>query len=252
MNSLTVVIITKNEERNIFEAVRSAFFVADKVIVVDSGSTDRTVEIARESGAYVITREWDNDFAAQRNFGDKCAATDWILHLDADERINEELASNIKKVLENPKDAIYKFIRRNSAFGRNFKYGVLAPDTVLRMYPLGKASWVEKVHERPVGNLPIITLQGYLQHFVYTDFTQYLNKMNLYSTIGARNNKDKGKKAGVIKDIVLRPFFAFLKMYLVKGGILEGWLGFVLCLTYANYTLNKYVKLKLLKDGENK
>ena len=75
----------------------------------------------------------------------------------------------------------------------------------------------------------------------------YLNKMNLYSTIGAQNNKDKGKKAGVVKDIVLRPFLAFLKMYLLKGGILEGWIGFVLCLTYANYTLNKYVKLKLFR-----
>ena len=247
MNNLTVVIITKNEEHNISDAVKNAFSVADKVIVVDSGSTDRTVDLARESGAYVVTRDWDNDFAAQRNFGDKCVDTEWVLHLDADERINEELASDINKVLKNPKDAIYKFVRRNSAFGREFKYGVLAPDTVLRMYPLGKATWKEKVHERPVGNIPIITLKGYLKHFVYIDFYQYLNKMNLYSTIGARNNKDKGKKAGVIKDIVLRPFLAFLKMYLLKGGILEGWLGFVLCLTYANYTLNKYVKLKLLK-----
>ena len=112
-------------------------------------------------------------------------------------------------MLENPKDAIYKFIRRNSAFGRNFKYGVLAPDTVLRMYPLGKASWVEKVHKRPVGYLPIITLQGYLQHFVYTDFDQYLNKMNFYSTIGDSNNKEKGKKASVIKGMVLRFFCIF-------------------------------------------
>lgn len=247
MNNLTVVIITKNEEHNISDAVKNAFSVAYKVIVVDSGSTDKTVDLARESGAYVITRNWDNDFAAQRNFGDKCVDTEWVLHLDADERISEELAYDIKKVLENPKDAIYKFIRRNSAFGRNFKYGVLAPDTVLRMYPLGKATWREKVHERPVGNLPIIKVNGYLTHCVYTDFNQYLNKMNLYSTIGAQNNKDKGKKSSVIRDIVLRPFGAFLKMYLLKGGILEGWLGFVLSLTYANYTLNKYVKLKLLK-----
>lgn len=246
MSCLTVVIITKNEEHNIVGAVKSAFTVASKVIVVDSGSTDKTVELARANGALVVTRKWDNNFAAQRNFGDQYVDTDWVLHLDADERIGSELVEDIKAVLTVDKEALYKFTRRNQAFGKEFRFGVLAPDTVLRMYPLGKARWVEKVHERPVGDLPIITLRGYLQHFVYTDFGQCLNKMNLYSTIGARNNKDKGKKAGVIKDIVIRPFLAFLKMYLLKGGILEGWLGFVLCLTYANYTLNKYVKLKLL------
>lgn len=247
MSNLTVVIITKNEEHNIADAVKNAFNVASKVVVVDSGSTDKTIELAKGNGALVVTRQWDNNFAAQRNFGDQHVETEWVLHLDADERISEELASDIKKALENSKEAIYKFVRRNSAFGREFKHGVLAPDTVLRMYPLNKASWVEKVHERPVGNLPIIKLSGYLQHFVYTDFSQYLNKMNLYSTIGAQNNKDKGKKSSVVRDIILRPFGAFLKMYLLKGGILEGWLGFVLCLTYANYTLNKYVKLKFLK-----
>ena len=107
MNNLTVVIITKNEEHNISDAVKNAFSVAYKVIVVDSGSTDKTVDLARESGAYVITRDWDNDFAAQRNFGDKCVDTEWVLHLDADERISEELAYDIKKVLENSEERLY-------------------------------------------------------------------------------------------------------------------------------------------------
>ena len=167
------------------------------------------------------------------------------------EEIKKYFDEDIIDILKKPKDALYRFVRRNHAFGRDFRYGVLAPDTVLRMYPLGKAHWIEKVHERPVGNLPVVKLKGYLKHFVYTDFNQYLNKMNFYSTIGAQNNKDKGKKVDIINDIVLRPFAAFLKMYLLKKGFLEGWLGFVLCLTYANYTLNKYVKLKLLEDGGN-
>ena len=247
MSCLTVVIITKNEEHNIVGAVKSAFTVASKVIVVDSGSTDKTVELARANGALVVTRKWDNNFAAQRNFGDQYVDTDWVLHLDADERIGSELVEEIKAVLTVDKEALYKFTRRNQAFGKEFRFGVLAPETVNRMYPVGKAIWKEKVHERPVGNLPIIKLNGYLQHFVYTDFNQYLNKMNLYSAIGAQNNKDKGKKASVVRDILLRPFGAFFKMYLLKGGILEGWLGLVLSLNYANYTLNKYVKLKLLK-----
>jgi len=247
MSNLTVVILTKNEEHNIVDAIKSSFQVASKVLVIDSGSTDKTIELAKANGAYVIGRDLNNDFAGQRNFADNYVDTEWVLHLDADERINDELVKAIKVVLDEDKPMLCKFIRRNHAFGRTFKYGVLAPDTVLRMYPVGKASWKEKVHERPVSDLPVVILKGYLKHFVYTSFNQYLNKMNLYSTIGAQNNKDKGKKASVVKDIVLRPFLAFLKMYLLKGGILEGWIGFVLCLTYANYTLNKYVKLKLLR-----
>lgn len=247
MSHLTVVIITRNEELNIVNAIKSAFLVASKVIVVDSGSTDKTVELARGNGAIVVARNWDNNFAAQRNFGDQYVDTDWVLHLDADERIGLELVEDIKAVLRENKEALYKFTRINQVFGKEFRFGVLAPETVSRMYPAGKAIWKEKVHERPVGNLPIIKLNGYLKHFVYTDFNQYLNKMNLYSTIGAQNNKDKGKKTNVIRDIVFRPLAAFLKIYLLKGGVLEGWLGFVLSLTYANYTLSKYVKLKLLK-----
>jgi len=247
MNNLTVVILTKNEEHNIVEAIKSSFSVANKVLVIDSGSTDRTVELARSNGAYVICRDLDNDFAGQRNFADKYVDTGWVLHLDADERINAELAQSIRSVLKESKAVLCRFVRRNNAFGRTFRYGVLAPDTVLRMYPVGQVSWKEKVHERPVGDLNIVTLKGSLTHYVYTSFEQYLNKMNLYSSIGAINNNDKGKKAGILKDIVLRPFLAFLKMYILKGGLLEGWLGFVLCLTYANYTLNKYVKLKLLR-----
>ena len=116
------------------------------------------------------------------------------------------------------------------------------------MFPKDLVKWEGKVHESPVGNLPIITLQGFLKHYTYTDFDQYISKMNAYSTIGAQNNKAKNKKVSVIKDFVLRPFFAFIKMYILKKGFLEGWLGFVLCLNYANYTLNKYVKLKLINE----
>ena len=179
MNSLTVVIITKNEEHNIVDAIKNAFTVASKVVVVDSGSTDNTVELAKENGALVVTRQWDNNFAAQRNFGDQHVETEWVMHLDADERIGEELVEAIKVIPLKNKEALYKFNRINHAFGRDFRFGVLAPDTVLRMYPLGKATWIEKVHERPVGDLPIVKLDGYLKPFVYTDFNQYLNKMNL-------------------------------------------------------------------------
>ena len=248
MNSLTVVILTKNEENNIVDAILNARQVTDKVLVVDSGSTDKTIELAEANGAKVIYRTWDSDFAAQRNFALHHVETEWVLYLDADERINDELATSIKRAMQSPEKAMYRFIRRNSAFGRDFKYGVLGPDSVVRMFPKDLVKWEGKVHESPVGNLPVITLQGFLKHYTYTDFDQYISKMNAYSTIGAQNNKAKNKKVGVIKDFVLRPFFAFIKMYVLKKGFMEGWLGFVLCLNYANYTLNKYVKLKLINE----
>ena len=248
MNSLTVVILTKNEENNIVDAILNARQVTDKVLVVDSGSTDKTIELAEANGAKVIYRTWDSDFAAQRNFALHHVETEWVLYLDADERMNEELVSCINKEMQSPKSAVYRFIRRNSAFGKEFKYGVLAPDGVLRMFPKDKARWEGKVHENPVGNLPVRTLSGFLKHYTYKDFSQYLNKMNSYAAIGAQNNKAKNKKVNVIKDLVFRPFFAFFKMYVLKKGFMEGWLGFVLCINYANYTLNKYILLKMIDE----
>lgn len=248
MANVTVVILTKNEELNIASVIENAKSVSDNILVVDSGSTDKTVELARENGAKVVFREWDNDFSTQRNFALERIDTDWVLYLDADERLNERLASDVKSVVESGKVAMYRFVRRNSAFGRDFKYGVLGPDSVIRLFPKDKVRWQDKVHERPVGDLPVITLNGYMKHYTYRTFKQYVQKMNQYSSIGAQNYYDKHKKVSIIGDFVFRPAFAFLKMYVLKKGFLEGWLGFVLCLNYANYTLNKYVKLKLLNE----
>lgn len=252
MSDVTVVILTKNEELNIVDAIENAKRVADKVILVDSGSVDNTILLAKRHGAIVLHREWDNDFSAQRNFALEHVDTDWVLYLDADERLDEKLILEIKAALESGTQVMYRFIRRNSAFGRDFKYGVLGLDSVIRFFPKDKVRWHDKVHERPVGDLPVLTLKGYLKHFTYRTFEQYVQKMNQYSSIGAQNYHDKHKKVSILGDFILRPFFAFFKMYIIKRGFLEGWLGFVLCLNYTNYTLNKYVKLKLLnKEKEN-
>ena len=246
MDNLTVIILTKNEEKNVVDVIANAKKVTDKILIVDSGSTDKTVELATASGAKVVYRAWDNDFATQRNFALEHVETEWVLYLDADERMNEELISCVKKEMQSPKSVMYRFVRHNSAFGKEFKYGVLAPDSVLRMFPKDKAKWKGKVHENPVGDLPVRTLLGFLKHYTYVDFAQYLNKMNSYAVIGAQNNKTKNKKVGVIKDFIFRPFFAFFKMYILKRGFMEGWLGLVLCFNYANYTLNKYILLKMI------
>ena len=191
-------------------------------------------------------RAWDNDFSAQRNFALKHLNTEWVLYIDADERMSDGLIKDVKIAINN-NPAIYKFERRNNAFGRSFKYGVLGPDYVIRLFPKDKGYWEGKVHEKVVCNLPLKVLSGHIEHFTYKDFNEYLEKMNMYSTIGAVKNYEAGKKVKYIKDLIFRPFFAFIKMYILKKGFLEGWMGFVLCINYANYTLNKYIKLMLME-----
>lgn len=248
-NNLTIVILTKNEEKDIVDAIKNAQKLTDKVLIVDSGSTDKTVALAEANNAKVVYRAWDNDFAAQRNFALQHVDTDWILYLDADERMNDGLIADIAKATVSDREALYRFERRNSAFGRDFKYGVLGPDSVVRLFPSKGVKWEGKVHERPVGEFPEKTLKGYLKHYTYASFDEYLEKMNKYASIGAEDRKLRGKKCSVLKDFIFRPAFAFFKMYVLKAGFLEGWMGFVLCLNYANYTLNKYVKLKMMGDN---
>lgn len=247
-DNLTVVILTKNEEKDIVKAINNAQRLTEKVLIVDSGSTDKTVALSKEKGAEVVYREWDNDFATQRNFALQHVTTEWVLYLDADERMNNELIADIASKLNQDKKAQYRIIRRNSAFGRDFRYGVLGPDSVVRLFPTKGVKWEGKVHERPVSEFQEATLNGYLKHYTYASFDEYMEKMNKYASIGAIDRKQKGKRCSVIRDLVLRPTFAFFKMYILKLGILEGWLGFVLCLNYANYTLNKYTKLKMLGE----
>lgn len=246
MSNITVVILTKNEEGHIVDVIKNAQKLADKVLIVDSGSTDRTLELAEENKAKVVYRAWDNDFSAQRNFALKHVETEWVLYLDADERMNDKLIDNIKSAIEKEL-AIYKFERRNNAFGRSFKYGVLGQDSVIRLFPTDQGYWKGKVHEKVICKLPLKILDGYIEHYTYKDFDEYLTKMNMYSAIGAVKNYESGKKVKYIKDFIFRPFFAFIKMYILKKGFLEGWIGFILCLNYANYTLNKYVKLMLVE-----
>ena len=247
-DNLTVVILTKNEEKDIVAAIQNAQKLTDKVLIVDSGSTDKTVEIAKQHGARVVFRAWDNDFAAQRNFALQHVDTVWVLYIDADERMNDILLEDIRAKVAESEKKMYRLIRRNSAFGRDFKYGVLGPDSVVRLFPSQGVIWEGKVHERPVGKFAEETLKGYLQHYTYASFDEYLEKMNKYASIGAVDRKMRGKKCSVIKDFIFRPAFAFFKMYILKLGFLEGWMGLVLCLNYANYTLNKYVKLKMLGE----
>lgn len=246
--NLTVAVLTKNEEKNIVDVVRNALQVAKDVLVIDSGSTDKTVALAEQAGARVVFRAWDNDFAAQRNFAFEHTDKEWILYLDADERLNDELMEAIKAVVANNQDMQYAIKRKSVAFGQEFSYGVLKPDFVPRLFKKQHVKWVNKVHERPVCEDKLIVLDGYIRHYTYTGWGQYFNKFNQYTTIWAENAYENGKRSGFLAAYG-HAFFSFIQMLILKKGLLDGRLGVTLCVYHFMYTLTKYIKLIDLQRG---
>lgn len=252
MNKLTVVILTKNEEKNIVDVVRNAKKVTDEVFIIDSGSTDKTVALAEASGAKVLYRAWDNDFAAQRNFALQHVTTQWVLYLDADERLNVQLIEAIKKVVDKDKENQFSIKRKSVAFGQEFNYGVLKPDFVPRLFKTKNVQWVNKVHEKPVCKDALEVLDGYIEHYTYTGWQQWLIKFDQYTTIWAEDAYVNGKRVGLCKAIG-HACFGFIQMAILKRGVLDGTMGFVMSCNHFFYTLMKYLKLiELQRKGENK
>lgn len=242
MDNITIVILTKNEEKNIQDAIENAFLVTKNVLIVDSGSTDKTIEIAENLGAKVVYRAWDNDFSAQRNFALEYVDTDWVLYLDADERLNDELVKAVKTVLEKNENKKYTIRRKSVAFGKIFNYGVLYPDHVCRMFKKNRIKWVNKVHERPECIDQEVILDGYAEHYTYVSWDQYYVKFNQYTTIWAEDAYENGKRSNLISAF-LHAVGGFLHMAIVKRGLLDGGMGLVLCCNHFSYTLAKYLKL---------
>lgn len=242
MSDVTVVILTKNEELNIVEVVKNARLLTNKVLVVDSGSTDQTVELAEKSNAKVVYRAWNNDFAAQRNFALKHVETVWVLYLDADERLNSNLIEAVKRVVSSNKDEQYAIKRKSVAFGQAFNYGVLKPDFVYRLFKTSHVKWVNKVHEKPLCNDKIVTLDGYIEHYTYIGWEQWLKKFDQYTTIWAEDALLRGKRVSLIGAFG-HALFGFVQMAILKKGILDGGLGLVMSCNHFFYTLMKYLKL---------
>ena len=248
MQNLSIIILTKNEERNIAAAVFNAKQCTEIVIVIDAGSTDKTVMLAEQAGAKVIFRAWDNDFAAQRNFVLDKIVTEWVLYLDADERLNSQLIDSIKAVAascENNKQ--YTIKRYSHAFGQQFRHGVLRPDRVARLFPRKQVLWEGKVHERPVCTLNKGELPGHIEHYTYESWQQYFQKFNQYTSLWAEGACKNGKTS-TMAGAFAHPLYAYIQMTFLKAGFLDGWLGIVLCCNHFSYTLTKYLKLKELGE----
>ena len=246
---LSVAIVTLNEEENLARTLASVSW-AQEIIVVDSGSTDRTVEIARSINATVLERPWPG-FAAQKNFALTQCTGDWILSLDADEELSPELQQQIRHTLSSAPtfDAFY-LKRRNLFLGRWIKHGGFYPDPKLRLFrnrlPSPPQFEARPVHETLHFAGPTATLDGDILHHAYPTLSSYIEHMDRYSSLGAQLLIDKGRTSANIftffARIVIFPFFGFKWNYLFRLGFLDGREGLLLNLYHACYSSWKYAK----------
>lgn len=249
MSSLAVIILTKNEEKHIEAAIQNAKKCADEVLIIDSGSTDNTVAIAKKNGAIVRYRAWDDDFAAQRNFALEQTTADWVLYLDADERMDETMCREIRYIVVENRVGEYGLKREVIFNGYRFKHGIFAPDIVYRLFPREAVTWVGKVHEHPETNLQKSILKGALDHYSYESWHHWLQKADHYTTIWAEEQYSKGKRITLGKAFS-HSFVGGLRALLLKGAFLDGWMGVFSSYQHAFYTMLKYVKLHELQQRE--
>lgn len=248
---IAVLILTYNEEKNIEDCLRSVDF-ADEVIIIDSGSTDKTIEIAEKMGAKCVYHPMNEGFAGQRNFALTQTQAQWVLYLDSDERITPELGAEIQQVIQKTEQCAYNILRMNIVFGQQVKYGGHSPDWSLRLYPRTAISWEGLVHEQANVTLPIEKLTHHMFHHTYTSWDRYFFKFNQYTAMMAEQMDRRGKRAS-FADIVLRPIAGFLRFFVFKSGWRDGKIGFILAVFHGFYTMAKYVKLYYLqKESQNK
>lgn len=239
--SLSVVIITLNEETNLARTLQSVAW-ADEIVVVDSGSTDRTREIAESFHAKFFVEPW-RGFAGQKNFALCKASGDWILSLDADEEVEPALADEISTAMKTPSAAGFYIPRKNFFLGRWMRHGGFYPDRKLRLFRRGTAQFEDRlVHEDLHLNGAAGNLRGHLMHRAYPTLASYLDHMNRYSSLGAQMAVAHGPRGFSFTDIVLRPRLTFFYNYVLRGGFLDGREGLLLHLYHTQYVSWKYAK----------
>ncbi len=233
MGQVSVIIITKDEELYIAEAIESAKF-ADEVVILDSGSTDKTCDIARDLGAKVYHHEWLG-FGAQKNKAVSLAKNDWVFVLDADERITKELSVEINKLSarEDKENAFY-VARLNYFFGKAITSCGLYPDYSIRFFNRKKGQFNNvQVHESVQTEGKVGVLNYHMIHFAYNDISEFIDKQNKYSSLNKKKNK---------YNALFSPVWTFFKLFIIKQGFRDGWTGFLISVLYAQYTFWKYIK----------
>ena len=245
-SKLSVFLITKNEEANIARCLDSVKTIADEIVIVDSGSSDKTVQIAKQYGAAVYEKPFVS-FGEQKNFALSKTSNLWCLSLDADEELTPNLTEEIKQVLQNPQADGYKFIRAFSFLGRIMRFREDKKWHILRLVRKDKASFTDNlVHESLKTSGTELPLNGILLHYSYSDLHHYFEKFNLYTTLEAKEMFQKEKKFSYFK-MFYKSAYWFAYTYFWKLGFRNGFQGFLWSTFGFFYFFTSYAKLKFLK-----
>jgi glycosyltransferase involved in cell wall biosynthesis len=246
---LSACIITYNEADRIEACLRSVSF-CDEMLVVDSHSTDDTRRLAASLGAHVIERDWPG-YRSQKQFAIDAAASDWVLCVDADERVSDELRAQIMALREGGFTGYsgWSIPRITDYFGRFLRHGNAYPDRLTRLFDRRRGGWVGyEIHENTRVTGRVGRLRGHLEHFSYRSLADHQARMQRYAELMARALYARGKRCGLLK-IIVNPQWRFLRGYLLRLGFLDGWRGLVFALIEANYVRRKYLQLYMLGKG---
>jgi glycosyltransferase involved in cell wall biosynthesis len=247
---LSACIITLNEADRIDACLDSLAF-CDDVVVVDSGSTDDTRERAAARGARVLVRTFDG-YRSQKDYAVAQAANDWVLCLDADERVTPAL----RREIEHERDsgfanyAGYRFPRLTEYFGAFLRHGNAYPDRVLRLFDRRRGGWRgdREIHEHASVDGPVGSLHGDLEHHAYRSLGDHLTRMDRYARMMALHMHAQGRRAHLF-NMFANPFWRFTRGYVLRAGFLDGWRGLIYALVKSNYVRQKFIKLWLLDRG---
>ncbi len=248
---ISAVVITYNEEKRLDDALKSVEGIVSEIIVVDSFSSDDTVEIAKKYTDKVFERKWKN-FSDQKNFANSKASCPWIFSLDADERLSSELRKEILLLKEEePRCSAFSMPRQVFYLGRWIRHSGWYPDWKIRLFRKDKARWEgEYIHEKLVVEGEIERLRGSIHHFTYRNISEHLDRINNFSQLGAQKLYSEKKKCRWYH-IVFLPFFRFMKSFFLKAGFLDGHPGFVISVLNGYSIFIRYAKLKeIWKKGE--
>jgi len=247
---LSAVLITRNAAA-VLELCLDSLAFADEIVVVDSSSSDGTAEIARRKGARVVLKEWLG-FGRQKQFAVEQASHDWVLCLDADERVSPELAGSIEQALAAPVSPVYRMARRNRFLGRWLSHGEGYPDWSARLFNRMNARWSDDlVHENLLFSVTPGTLQGDLMRDSCDDLSAYLERQNRFTTLAARQAFEEGRRAS-LAHLFLSPVVRFIKFYVMRLGFLDGLPGLLHISIGCISSYVKYMKLIELGQSENK